>query len=148
MNWEKLPLLCGRCKDTFVRHKMYLEGNYYYVCEYSYNKSLLKESVSSHELTDFSYIFSLINQERSPMITAAKIIQNQKNILSERAKCTFCFVLIKQNLAQNVLRKGNNLFCRLYNAQFQLFAYDLHQFFLTRCIAFQIFTQSLLMQFS
>lgn len=48
------------------------------------------------------------------MITAAKIIQNQKNILSERAKCTFCFVLIKQNLAQNVLRKGNNLFCRLY----------------------------------
>lgn len=50
------------------------------------------------------------------MITAAKIIQNQKNILSERAKCTFCFVLIKQNLAQNVLRKGNNLFCRLYNA--------------------------------
>ena len=49
------------------------------------------------------------------MITAAKIIQNQKNILSERAKCTFCFVLIKQNLAQNVLRKGNNLFCRLYD---------------------------------
>lgn len=50
------------------------------------------------------------------MITAAKIIQNQKNILSERAKCTFCFVLIKQNLAQNVLRKGNNLFCRLYHS--------------------------------
>lgn len=59
------------------------------------------------------------------MITAAKIIQNQKNILSERAKCTFCFVLIKQNLAQNVLRKGNNLFCRLYKenkCQFMYFA--------------------------
>lgn len=52
------------------------------------------------------------------MITAAKIIQNQKNILSERAKCTFCFVLIKQNLAQNVLRKGNNLFCRLYYSDY------------------------------